>query len=445
MRILQVNTADRGGGAEGSAWNLFRSYRSQGYRSWLAVGTKYSDDPDVLVIPKSLSHRSWIRFWLSLGNRLAQRNRLTLPLRQLSCRIAEPQRILDWWRGHDVGKFPGTWELLNLPPYRPDIVHCHNLHGSYFDLRALPWLSHQVPVILNLRDTWLFTGHCAHFGACMRWQIGCGKCPDLSIYPAIRRDATDYNWLCKKKIYAESKLYITTPSQWLMRQVQKSTLQGIQYQVIPNGVDLQIFCPGNMLKARQVLGLPEHAWIVLLIAHNMFKDYDTMETALRQLRFSSTNRLIFICLGKEGREKEIGNGRMIYRGFEHDPKRVAEYYHAANVYIHASKDEVFGKTITEAMACGLPVVATAVGGIPEQIENGLNGFLVPPQDSNAMAFAVARLLKDDALRSSIGQAAAIHAARHFSLDRQSRAFLNWYHKIREEWDHANPDAESIIS
>ena len=72
--------------------------------------------------------------------------------------------------GFENFNYPGTWKLLNLPPKPPTIVHCHNLHGFYFDLRFLPRLSQQIPVILNLRDTWLLTGHCAHFMDCERWK-----------------------------------------------------------------------------------------------------------------------------------------------------------------------------------------------------------------------------------------------------------------------------------
>ncbi len=69
------------------------------------------------------------------------------------------------------------------------IVQCHNLHGGYFDLRALQWLSARVPTLLTLHDMWTLTGHCAHALGCDRWRTGCGRCPDLKLDPAIRADA----------------------------------------------------------------------------------------------------------------------------------------------------------------------------------------------------------------------------------------------------------------
>ena len=153
--VLQVNTVDKGyGGAEGSAWNLFKAFQSRGLDSWLAVGTKTSDDPNVLVIPNDTRRNAWVRTCLSLkGSKVASAMRWA----------GEPLHGLDVLRGVEYFHHPGTRRLLDLAPARPDIVHCHNLHGGYFDLRRLPWLSRRVPVILNLRDTWALAGHCAGF------------------------------------------------------------------------------------------------------------------------------------------------------------------------------------------------------------------------------------------------------------------------------------------
>src|SRR5690242_19728778 len=66
LKILQVSTADRGGGAEKVAWDLFRAYSDYGHESWLAVGTKKTDDPQVLSLRSDDYRSAWARFWLSL-------------------------------------------------------------------------------------------------------------------------------------------------------------------------------------------------------------------------------------------------------------------------------------------------------------------------------------------------------------------------------------------
>ena len=100
--------------------------------------------------------------------------------------------------------------------------------------------------------------------------------------------------------------------------------------------------------------------------------------------------------------------------------------------MHGAKAKVWGLSITEAMACGLPVVASRVGGIPDQVREGQSGFLVPGGDAGAMADRIQRLLKDPALREQMGRCASETARAQFSLDRMVRSYVDWY-KIILGW------------
>ena len=90
--------------------------------------------------------------------------------------LAQPRKAIDNFLGREDFNHPGTWRLLDLTTGRPDIVHCHNLHGKYFDLTVLPWLSAKSTTVLTLHDSWLLSGHCAHSFDCARWIVGCGHC-----------------------------------------------------------------------------------------------------------------------------------------------------------------------------------------------------------------------------------------------------------------------------
>lgn len=434
MHILQVNTSDAGGGAEGSAWNLFQAYRSRGHESWLAVGYKRGTNPNVIEISRDQGRSQWAQ-WLYWIPRQMQVRRLkgAGKVRQVLMPFAEPYRFLERLRGHEDFNYPGTWDLLNLAPEKPDIIHLHNLHGGYFDLRSLPWLSQQVPVILNMRDAWPLTGHCAHFLDCQRWQEGCGDCPYLNIYPALWQDGTAYNWRRKRDIYAQSRLYVTAPSQWLIEQAQQSMLEAIEYRVIPNGIDLDVFSPGDKGDARRQLGLPVNSKIVLFAAqharNNPYKDFTTIERAMSIIGSDrQSDRVLFVCLGSKGQERQLGNVRAQFVGFESDPERVAQYYRAADLFVHAARAEAFGKTVVEAQACGTPVVATAVGGIPELIEDGVTGFLTPIENPSAMATRVMHVLNNEELRRRMSAKAA-KSVSQFSLQRQVDAFLDWYRQL----------------
>ena len=219
-----------------------------------------------------------------------------------------------------------------------------------------------------------------------------------------------------------------------MDEVHESMLKGIKYRIIPNAIDLTVFCPGDRMAARNRLNLPVNARIVLLIAHNMFKDLATMEAALAFIsKPDKIEDLIFICLGRNGEDRSLGQGYIRYLGIERDPRRMALYYRASDVYIHAAKAEAFGKAIIEAMACGTPVVATAVGGISELINNGITGFLAIHSDAKHMGELLEKLLEDDDLRCRVSRDAITYARHRFDLSSQVDAFLDWYAEVREDW------------
>lgn len=452
IKILQVSTADLGGGAEKSALFLFGKYRELGHKSWLAVGRKLSTDTDIFEIPKPAARNTPSYNLDSLGDRVLKKIDTIIPtkkgikfyLNDLATGASEIKQILRYESGMEDFHHPGSWRLPELPPEQPDIIHLHNLHGYYFDLRYLPKLSHQYPVILNLRDMWTLTGHCALPINCSRWMIGCGHCPDLNIYPAIARDATKYNFRIKKNIFLQSKLFITTPSKWLMDQVLSSGMfSALEYRVIPNAINVQVFKPGSMKLARQTLELPQDARIIIFLSHSMFKDFETMRAALHHMRKGQTP-LIFLCIGLEGEKELIGEGELIFTGRIMDENTMILYYQAADVYIHAAHHEVFGKSIVESMACATPVVATAIDGISEVVQDGVTGFLTPPKDPLSLAERVNSLLDDPDLRREIGMNSANQARRTFNLGRQADDFLSWYQEILENKGLAKNEVPSTL-
>jgi glycosyltransferase involved in cell wall biosynthesis len=409
LKILQVSTADHKGGAERIAWNLFESYRRLGHESWLAVGQKHSPDPNVLRIPAP-------SLLQALGGYFSKR--------------------YDYFAGHEDFHFPGTRQLLFLLEQPPDLLHVHNLHGYYFDLRRLPRLCQQLPVLLTLHDAWLLSGHCAHSLGCDRWKTGCGQCPDLSLYPAIRRDATAANWQRKRRIFARSSLYVATPSRWLMNKVEQSLLSPSirEARVIPNGVDPAIFHLADRSGPRDQLGIPQDAVVLLTtgidLRQNAWKDYATLHEAIRRLEHEpGAAKLVVLALGTSGEPEQQGQVVIRHVPYQSEPAQVAACYHAADLYVHSARADTFPNAILEAMACGLPVVASAVGGIPEQVSEGLTGFLVQPGDAAGMAARILQLCSTPGLRISMGSQAEQQALQHYTLRCQSDAYLEWYHQM----------------
>jgi glycosyltransferase involved in cell wall biosynthesis len=436
MNILQVNTYDVGGGAERIAADLSDGYRARGHACYSAVRERKGTELAALVIPNDVYRSRLTRACLSLEKIFVRARMRGLPT---ACRmlagVSEPSRWLKKQRGLEDFEFPGTRDLLNLAQQRPDILHLHNLHGGYFDLQELPRLTEQIPSVITLHDEWMYTGHCAGTLGCSRWQRGCGQCPDLNIPPAIPRDATSYNLRRKRQIYEHSELYLATPSQWLMNRALKSVLRVAVrgWKVIPNGIDLSVFHPGPKSAARQELGLPPSAWISLFVGFglrsNRFKDYETIESAITQASTQNGRPHYLVCVGEAGEEQRRGSAVIRFMDYQPDRTKLARYYQSADVYLQASHADNFPTTILEAMGCGMPVVATRVGGIPEQVEDGATGFLVPAQDPVAMAERVVQLQENEPLRKAMGVKASQRARNLFSLERMVDQYLEWYKDI----------------
>jgi glycosyltransferase involved in cell wall biosynthesis len=411
LRVLHVNTSDLGGGAEAIARSLCRAARGAGHEAWLAVGDKLGTEPYVLTLP---------------GAR--RRGRLARGL-------SDPWGLIEHALGREDFRHPGTWHLewLLTPP--PDVLHLHNLHGGYFDLRALTWLSRRWATFVTLHDPWLLTGHCAHPFGCGRWQIGCGECPDLATYPAVRRDATAYNWRRKHDIYEGSHLHVAAPSRWILSMVERSMLRTAVHQLrwIPNGIDLDLFCPGERDAARQELGLSPAEHVVLLAAKGLrqspYRDWRTLRQAIGRIAQAMPDRpLRFIALG-EAEPERIDGARIDFVPYEPEPGRVATYLRAADLFVHATRADTFPSVVLEAGACGIPVVASAVGGILDQVESGRTGLLVPPEDAEGLARGVTELLDDRARREALGRQAAAVVRERFGAERMSGSYLRWYEEV----------------
>jgi len=454
MRILQVNTFDVGGGAEKIALSLHHAYSRLGHSARLAVGRKISEGEGIIEIPRSGKWRAHCLVWQNRFLRAGQKHKSATGLRlsRLMMILADPVAATRGAMGQENFFSPSTRRLLSLLPEKPDVLHLHNLHGGYFDLTQLPRLSHEVPLALTLHDAWLLSGHCVHSFECERWVTGCGRCPHLDIYWPIRRDASAFNWRRKKRIYSRCLLNVATPSKWLMDKVQRSILAPgiLDCRVIPNGVDVSVFRPGDKQAARARLGIPADASVIMSAANglsqNPWKDYRMLRAAIELVGNAIGGGLLFIGLGGEESGETLGRAELRFVPYQGDAATVASFYQAADLYIHAARVDTFPNTVLEALACGTPVVATAVGGIPEQIKaltprggkfipgtavaaGEATGVLVPPGEAAYMAEAITYLLQAEDVRMAMGRNAALDVKARFSLDRQVEKYLEWYQEI----------------
>ena len=202
--------------------------------------------------------------------------------------------------------------------------------------------------------------------------------------------------------------------------IRRLDLPASQVVSIPTGVDLTRYAPADRRAARRRLGLPEEACIVGIVATlRSWKGHRYLLDAFSQLSLSDTH-LVVVGDGP-GRDNlrrqaaELGiSGKMTMPGNQAD---VAPWLAALDIFVLPSyANEGVPQALMQAMSAGLPIISTPVGGIPEIITNGVEGFLIPPRDADSLRNALERLCLNPPLRICLGQSALMRARTEFSLE-----------------------------
>jgi glycosyltransferase involved in cell wall biosynthesis len=110
-------------------------------------------------------------------------------------------------------------------------------------------------------------------------------------------------------------------------------------------------------------------------------------------------------------------------------QEMPRHYQQADLFVLPSRRESFGLVLAEAMACGLPVVATTAGAIPEVVQDGLTGVLVPPDNPEAMAGAIVSLLSDRPRMQAMGRAGVERVRERFTWDKVAQRVIEGYHRM----------------
>jgi glycosyltransferase involved in cell wall biosynthesis len=435
LHVAQVSPREVSAGAEKVAHQLHRQYTARGVDSWLVVAEKQTDDPKVIELSNDSYRPAWTRALWRVADSLPESGAYHLLDRALRT-IADPLRMLQIQRGIETISYPASAHIPALVPESLDVLHLHNLHGDYFDLRALPRLNALVPTIYTLHDAWPLTGHCAYPMQCEKWRTGCGDCEYLDRYVGIRRDGSAHNARIKRKALTDSGVRLATPSRWLMQMAEESGVAGLsaETRVIPNGVDTTVFSPGDKVAARALLGLPTDATIVLYTARsakdNPYKGFETLEAALPLIAEQTQgDKLLFLAIGQDAPAYMLGDARVQFVPFVSDEATVAAYYRAADLYLHPSHAENHSLALLEAMASGLSIVSSDAGGNPEIVEDGVTGRVFANRDASALAEATVQLIRSPETRNRYVAAGVPRARERFTIERQVSAYLDWYLEI----------------
>src|SRR5438093_7377800 len=211
-------------------------------------------------------------------------------------------------------------------------------------------------------------------------------------------------------------------------------------RVIPCGVDTDRFRPVDSrgTAGTRLLSMEDIPWIVCVARHVRVKNLGLLLETCGLLQDRGARfRCAMIGDGPlrselEEQRSQLGLEKIVELGGAREQAQVLEWWRRASVAVLTSENEGMPVCLMEAAACGVPTVATAVGGVSELVADGVTGLLTEPGDPEAVASALAGLLADQRLTSRLGHAARQGAGDHFSVRRQANCLLDLWARVLED-------------
>lgn len=313
----------------------------------------------------------------------------------------------------------------------PDVIHLNWVAGGYMNPSSISDFTQ--PIVWRLPDMWPLTGGCHYTDGCTRYRSSCGKCPQL--------DST-HSWdpsrvtLTRKKRAVEQKdvtVVATTP--WLAECAAESAVfRNSQIKVIPNGLNTETFKSYDSAIGRNLFDLPSDAALVLFGAvsplSNHRKGYDLLIEALDDLDIKGKTDIELVIFGTSEPEDSPDFGFPThYTGYLYDEESLALLYSAVDVMVVPSRYEGFGQTISEAMACGTPVVAFDTTGPGDIIVHEETGYLASAYEPTDLAAGIEWILADKIRRDKLGSRSRSEALKKYKSTKVAEQYLDLYNSL----------------
>jgi glycosyltransferase involved in cell wall biosynthesis len=375
LKVLHVNTYDFEGGAARATSRLMAALRARGVDSKILAARVSRKDPNVIG-PTTPAAK---------GLAMARGPLDKIPLRGYPNRISGfspnwvPDRIAD-----------------RIESLAPDVVHIGWINGGFIRIESLPRI--QRPAVMTMHDMWPFTGGCHYSGECTRYSHECGKCPILASERS--KDLSTKVFRRKRRAWRDWDVALVAISHWLAEEARKSPIfQGREVKVIPWCLDLQAFSPIEKAQARALLDVPAEEDVILFgsiaATSDRNKGYDLVLEALEKLKEMGTPRPVrLLVFGSSGTDAAPNLPFPVrFLGHLNDDIALRVAYSAADVMTVPSRQEAFGQTTIEAMACGTPVVGFRATGMLDTVRHGETGYLATPYDPADLANGYLSILR----------------------------------------------------
>lgn len=320
--------------------------------------------------------------------------------------------------------------FFGIEPPKPDYLEiCEALGASYqsvvkspgLDLRSLAAV---VSDLTRGRPDAIVVHSPTTLPAAILSQLSHGAPVALVDHQPLRAKLTRH-WVAlgAALTFAQAVVFLTTEAERAARVRLHHAPRRAEVRIIPNGIDTELFSPGAQPG-------PEHVGLMMASRLNEKRDHLTLLEAFAQVRRSHPDVDVRLAIAGDGPTRPIlekklvamGSGSEIQLTGDLTQSELAEAMKRSSIYVHSSLAETMSTAVMQAMAAGLPVVVTDVGGMRDLVVDGEHGYIVPPGNVEAMSEAMSRLVESPDLRRKMGAAARKRAAIRFSASRMAREY-----------------------
>jgi glycosyltransferase involved in cell wall biosynthesis len=313
-------------------------------------------------------------------------------------------------------------DISRLPEVqKADIIHLHWVNHGALSLKNIGQLLQLgKPVVWTMHDMWPFTGICHHSFDCVQYQTRCTLCPQCRGKDAQR--------IFENKLQQWKNIHFVGCSRWIASLAQQSALT-VSSSVcsIPNALDTNLYSPIDKRQARSLLSLQQNKKYVLFGAMNTaspIKGFSFLREADKLIKADNVEYLVFGKHGEKAVEQLSHKG--VNLGYVSDEQTKRLIYSAADVFVTPSLADNLPNMIAESMACATPCVGFRIGGIPEMIDNGINGFVADYKDSAGLAHGIDKILKTDI---SFNTAARQKAVSTYAYPMVAQQYISLYQSL----------------
>ena len=335
---------------------------------------------------------------------------------------------------------PGAEEVKGV-----DVVHLHTV-ADWFDVPSwLETLPTRVGVVISVHDMWHVTGGCFLYRGCDRYCDRCTPCPILKS-PFNRVLARDEHRR-KLQAYPNCGAQFVANSFWLAELAGQSPIVkacgGIE--VIPPGIDTTVFNLQDKNLCRKHLDLPADAFVIVTGGASLTDTNKNVPWLFEQLsRLPDLDGVIILAFG-EGTLPVPDRLNVRFAGGIRARRDLARLLAAADVFVSPSLMETYGLTLVEAMACGTPVIAFRVGGIPEAAPDGQGAILCTGEDGPALIEAITKLRNSPQLRDRLGTLAHETAHNRNAASSFANAFAQLYRECVSSRKNAQGEQPALTT